>query len=453
MSANGTAPVDLATAKEEAPAGEIGSAVDDYDRVFTRSNGEEFFTSSDPSPRDIDEMLRLDGKARKLEQVLTLPLHSVQHSIEAAEGDNGEAEFVREALERPANAGGMTTPLSLVISQMTGSVLYRRVFFEKVFKAQDGQILYDKIAYRPPGTCSIKRDGKTGAFQGFRQRVPDKHPRADEEGKVTIPPERAFVLINGQHRNPLRGTSDLDTAYQLFTLKQKVRFLYFTFLENQVMPKAVAKDDSNDPKQIQALARKVATLKGGGVVGISKDQSVEAYENSTAAADAFRDAIAMLDAEIADSVLAGFSELSSNAQSGRGSFALAKSDTDLYLRSRESVLGNMGSGFTAFVIADLVRWNFGMAAAVPALTFGPLVREHAETAIDLLKEFSGDRPAGVPQAFVDELVVRVAQEIGLDEGRVEEEIRGRQDSAASPLEQFRQGTEAAVAMVREVGMS
>lgn len=448
--ANGNGVVDLA--RDEVPQGEIGTAVDSYERIFKWEDANAPFTASDVAPRDIDNMLRLDGKARKLEQVLTLPMQ-VPHSIEPAEGDSGEADFIREALEREANAGGMSTPLSLVLAQATGAVLYRRVFFEKVFKAEEGRVLYDKIAWRPPGSCAIKRDRKSGAFQGFTQRVGDDYPRADDEGKVTIPAERAFVFINGKHRNPLRGTSDLDTAYQLWTLKQKVRFLYFTFLENQTMPKAIAKVDSSDAREANKLANKVASLRGGGVVGITKDQSVEAYENSTAAGDAFRAAIAMLDAEIADSVLAGFSELSSNAQSGRGSFALAKSDTDLFLQSRQSVLNALGSEFTAWVIADLIRWNFGSGRPVPRLGFGPLVREHAEVAIDLLKEFAAKDSPNVPEVFIGELVVKVAQLLGMDEAKVEEGFRSRIAVGSDPVAQLRAGANAATQMIREAGLA
>jgi hypothetical protein len=50
---------------------------------------------------NFEEMLRLDGKARTLEQVLTLPLMSAEWSIEPAKGDSGEAEFVIDALTRP----------------------------------------------------------------------------------------------------------------------------------------------------------------------------------------------------------------------------------------------------------------------------------------------------------------------------------------------------------------
>src|SRR4051794_4768051 len=115
------------------PEGEIGSAYDP-DRIFTRFDDGKYFETRDLFPSDFDQMLRLDGKARTLENVLTLPLMSAETSIEPGPGDSGECEFVREALLTAANAGGMSTPLDQVIGQMTSAVVKKRAYFEKVFK-------------------------------------------------------------------------------------------------------------------------------------------------------------------------------------------------------------------------------------------------------------------------------------------------------------------------------
>src|SRR3954466_8005865 len=113
--------------------GELGSAWSDIDRVFgPYDNGKVFTPVWDLFERNIDRMLDLDGKARALEQVLTLPLTWAPYSVKPAEGDRGEAEFVKEWLFRPAEQGGMSTPLELVVAQMSSAVLYRRAFFELV---------------------------------------------------------------------------------------------------------------------------------------------------------------------------------------------------------------------------------------------------------------------------------------------------------------------------------
>lgn len=442
---NGT--VDLAE-RLSAPEGELGSAVDSY-REFLSLDGLNVL-GQDFSARRLDEMLRRDGKARSIEQALTLPLRSAQWSIEATDGDRGEAEFIRAALTRSANADGMSTPLELVLGQATSACLYRRAFFEKVFKAEDGRVVYDKLALRPAATCKYLYDRRDGAFKGFSQYVGDDHPGADEMGRITIAPDRAWVFVYGQHRRPVEGVSDLETVYSLYEAKQKVRFLWFVFLENQTMPKAVVKDESGDQNAPGKLARKVATLKGGGVVGIGKDQTVEPYETSNAAADAFRDAIRFLDSEMSGSVLAGFTDLAGAAASGRGSFALSSDQSDLFLQSRQAALVELGASLTNFVIADLCRWNFGISAAVPQFKFGPLVPEHADKALEMLQSLAGQERPLVPQEFIDMLIEKVASYLGLNADVVAKAIRARQAQAPqSPVAQFAAGASAADRLVRE----
>lgn len=444
--ASGNGTVDLAEPK--VPEGEIGTAVDAYRQFLSIDDfnvlGQNF------SARNVDEMLRRDGKARSIEQALTLPLRSAPWSIDAVEGDRGEAEFIREALTRPANSGGMSTPLELVLAQATSACLYRRAFFEKVFKIEDGRVVYDKLAFRPAATCKYLYDKRDGAFKGFSQYVGDEHPGADEAGRVTIRPERAFVFVYGQHRRPVEGVSDLETVYSLYEAKQKVRFLWFVFLENQTMPKGVAKDESSDPNAANKLARKVATLKGGGVVGISQGQSLTPYETSNAAADAFRDAIRFLDSEMSGSVLAGFTDLAGAAASGRGSFALSSDQSDLFLQSRQAALVELASAFTGFALADLCRWNFGQSSAVPRFKFGPLLPEHADKALTMLQELAGQERPLVPQEFIDMLIEKVAAYLGLDVDVVAKAIRERQAQAPTTAsQQLAAGVSAAQELVRE----
>jgi len=221
--------------------------------------------------------------------------------------------------------------LDLVLAQMASARLYRVAYFEKVFKVEDGKIVYDKLAYRPPASCRLKQDKHTGAFRGFTQRV----WRDDGVEKVTIPPEKALVFIRGQHRRPAKGMSDLETVYAVFAVKQKIRYLWAEFLANQTMPKAVATTDGSEAPS--ALAQRVAQLKGGGVVGLGVGQKVDAFESSGSGAAEYRAAMAYLDSEMSGSVLAGFTDLTGSEKTG-GSYALSKNSADLFLQACEAVL-------------------------------------------------------------------------------------------------------------------
>lgn len=403
---------------------------------------------TDPAPADIDLMLNRDGKARSLEQVLTLPLRWASWSVEPAEGDAGEAELVRDALFRPANAGGMSTPWELVVAQMASAALYRRAFFEKVFQVLDGRLVYRKLAWRHPGTCTLERDKKDQAFDGFTQKFHRNSVPVEERFR----PDKAFVYLHAQHKDPLFGASEMDTCWRIFDAKQKVRFLWLSFLENQTIPKATATVDSGDETEARSLASKVATMKGGAVVGLVRGQSVDTFESSGQGAAEFRAAMDWLSAEQSQSVLASFTDLASQG-SGRGSFALSRDQSDLYLRGRQAVLGEMAGAATSWAAADLVRWNMGPSGKAPRLVVSDLAEHQSEAALGLFESMAGTERGNprVPVEFMDLLTEKVAHHLEIDVDRVRKAIEVR--DARSPTDRLREGVDRAVALVEEAGLS
>src|SRR5580692_7860850 len=118
-------------------------------------------------------MLSRNGMAAAIEQVLTLPIRGAPYTIDPAKGDKGEAEFVTSVLMTPDEAGGMRTPISTLVGQITAAQVFKRSFFEKTFKVReaDGKIIYDAVAYRPPATCQARYNDRSGKPNGFRQQV------------------------------------------------------------------------------------------------------------------------------------------------------------------------------------------------------------------------------------------------------------------------------------------
>lgn len=388
--------------------------------------------------RDLAQMLERDGKARQLEQVLTLPIRQAPWDIEPAKGDSGEAEFVKDALTSAANAGGMSTPMKRIIGQATSASLYRKSFFEKVFVRRDGRIVYDKIAYRPPSSCEMAREPKHGGFRGFRQRVAGPITvggglTGDKLGYIYIPEHRAWVHINGMHRDPLNGVSDLDIAYWCYETKAKIRFLWYQFLEGQSLPKGVTRDA--DDETARQAARKVASLKSGGVVNLKKTTTLDVFESSGKGADQFQAAIKFLDSEMAGSVLAGFTDLTSSASEGKGSFALSSDQSDFFLQSRVAVADELAESITHYVVADLVKYNFGTDAACPTFAFGQISETDAGQAITLLQALAAAPSLRLPEEFVGQLATKVAGYLDLDVDEVEKAIKEHAEQARQQAEQ------------------
>lgn len=389
---------------------ERGTAFDDTSALFGHYDGGAAFNYDVADQRDIEEMFKRDGKARTIEQVLSLPVRQAPFSIQRGRARKEVHDFIERALLHPANNGGMSTPMNMVVAQMCGAFTYRKAFFEKVLTERDGKIVYDKLAWRPQSTCTIVRDKRTGAFKGFKQRPIVEGQYEDEFFK----PPSAFVYIHNKHRNPLEGSSDLDVTYWCYQTKQKIRFLWYQYLEGQSLPKTLVRD--RDLAAARNAAKKIVGLRQGGVVALESSTQTDTLESSGKGADQFKAALQWLDGEASGSVLAGFTDLTGAAASGTGSFALSKDATDFFLMSRQASSREMQDDINMFVIPDLVYYNFGPKEISPTFEFGPIAEDDAGAAISLLQATAQtpENQSQIPREFMGELIERVAGFLELD---------------------------------------
>lgn len=429
---------------------EQGSAFDWDSFYFTAfDNGGVFHYESDGFVREMKEMLVgdvPDAKAQTLESALTLPIRSATHTLQQGRSSDRVYKRIYDYLYAPANFGGMSTPMNLVIAQMCNAFVYKKAFFEKVWKVHEdtGGQCYDKVAWRPPATCAVERDPQTGAFQGFRQMP----IRIDGTEEKRFGPKRAFVYIHGTHRDPMEGVSDLHVTQWCYKTKQKIRFLWYQYLEGQSLPKTVVKNQ--DETAAVEAAKKIVGLRNGGIVGLGSDNEVDALESNGKGAAEFKAAMQWLDSEASASVLAGFTDLGAAAAGGTGSFALSKDQTDFFQLSREAEKKEMQDCINNYLVADLMLWNFGPDEVPPRFEFGPIDQEDATQAIALLQA-TAQTPVNqsvLPQEFFDELALRVAGFLDLDVVRVREGLtRAKQDAeaqaAANPNPQVAAGAQVA----------
>lgn len=411
---------------------EEGSAYDRDALLFSAyEDGTIFNYERSRAIQQIDDMLDVDGKAQTIEQVITLPIRQAPFTIKRGPASREVTKFVTRVLMEPANNGGMSTPISTVLGQMTSAAIYRKAFFEKVLTERDGRIIYDKLAYRPPATCAIMRDEKTAAFRGFKQQP----IRLEDTEEIEIPAQRAFVYIHDQRRKPLEGRSDMTIPYWCYITKQKIRFLWYQFLEGQSLPKTVVRARNEDAAQ--KAAKKLIGLRQGGVVGLTDQITTDVLESSGRGAAQFKEALQWLDAEASSSVLAGFTDLGAAATTGTGSFALSKDQTDFFLMSRQAVAKEMADALNQFVIPDLVLYNFGPNEPSPLIEIGPITQDDANLAVGLLQATAVTQSPVLPPEFYAELIERVAGLLELNVARVRDGIRraaiqGAQQLPAAP---------------------
>jgi hypothetical protein len=423
---------------------ELGTQFDMSNRLFAYFGDGDVFDYGEWTSRDMKGMFRRDGICQAIESVLTLPIREADYTIEPAKGDQGEAELAHSVIMTPDAFGGMQTPVSELVGQITSAQVYRRAFFEKVWKIRedDGAVIYDKLAFRPPATCQAKYTDRGGVPNGFRQQVwlfggnlktlsTQKVP-----GYVDIPKVRSYIYTHGKHREPLTGVSEMDVAYWCYQTKMKILYLWYHFLENQALPRVIVY--GNDQPEANTRADDIAALKSSGVVGITHPEAgqkaFDVIENSGDAGKFFLDALGFLEGWQTHSVLAGFMALTGSATGGKGSYALSQDQSSFYLKSRQGVAKEIASSITQDVLTPLVAVNFGPRAAFPRWKFGPLQDEQIQALLTLFGQMSAAPVLHVPLPVFDLITERMATILQLDVDQVHEALVSTAQQRAEQLQ-------------------
>lgn len=410
--------------------GKVGGTLFDWQsNLYLDSDAESLWDGGDRFARDMREALRSDWKLRQLAEILTAGVKGATWSLKPGKGDTGEAEDTEEKLRRPHESGGMRTPIFTVIGQASSAVIYQRAYFAKGFMLDpvkaDGSILYSDLAMRPASTCRLRRDPESGHLDGFEQDVVYYSQAAGKgwDGKpVRFKNDRALVFINGVDRDPVSGVSDLEVAIWCWRTKQKLLLLWWTFLEAQALPRTLVKH-TGDADRAKAAATMIASLKSSGVGYFDgAAMQVDTLDTSGKGGGPFYEAIKYMDSCASGSVLAGFTDLTGAAASGRGSFALSSDARDGFGETREHAMREMEGTLTGHAVAPLVRINFGAQGKVPSFAFDPLAGVDEQPLFALLQALATAQTTTLPAEFVSQLALEAARLLHLDVEKVEKAI-------------------------------
>jgi hypothetical protein len=434
---------DLKSNKRDLFGAEIGTQFDWGQRLFAYYGDGDVFDYGEWTSRDMKTMFSRDGICSAVESVLTLPIREADFSIEKAKGDKGEADLANSVLLAPNQAGGMRTSNTDLIGQITSGQIYRRSFHEKTWKIreEDGRVVYDKIAFRPPATCQARYNARTGDPHGFRQQVwqvgqLSSYPRQKVPGYADIPHIRSSIYTHGKHREPLTGMSEMEVSYWCYQTKMKLLYLWYHFLENQALPRVIV----YGPDQTTAndKAASIAALKSSGVVGMEHPQEgkklFDVLESNGDGGKFFQDAMGWLEGWQTHSVLAGFMALTGNSTGGKGSYALSQDQSSFYLKSRQGVAKEIADSYSETIIKPLVLLNYGAAAAFPSAKFGPLQDEQAAALLTMFQTIVAAPALHIPLGVLDLITERMASILQLDVDQVHDALVSTATQRAEQLQ-------------------
>jgi hypothetical protein len=422
---------------------ELGTQFDIGQRLFAYYGEGDVFDYGEYTSRDMKAMFSRDGICSAVELVLTLPIREADYSIEPTKGDKGEADFARSVLLTPDMEGGMKTPIQQLVGQITSGQVYRRAFFETVWKIRpdDEKIIYDKVAYRPPATCQARYNDRSGEPNGFRQQVwlfggnLMTSPKQKVPGYVDIPKVRSYIYTHGKHREPLTGVSEMEISYWCYQTKMKLLYLWYHFLENQALPRIVVYGD--DQPEANTRASDIASLKSSGVVGLIRPsdnaKTFEQIETHSDNGKYFSDAMGWLEGWQTHSVLAGFMALTGSATGGKGSYALSQDQSSFYLKSRQGVAAEIAESITLDLMRPLIVLNFGPKAAFPTWRFGPLQDEQIQALVTLFGQLAAAPALHIPLQVLDLITERMSSILQLDIDQVHAALTSTANQRAEQL--------------------
>lgn len=376
----------------------------------------------------LEEMRNVDGQARALLRVLTLPLRRArmvvtpQEESEDSEDGSPEAEFVETVLTKPYHQGGMKYSMVQTIAFLGLALVDGFAVFEKVWRLVDGQVLLKKLAPRAAETCTFILD-RNGGLEYVRQRVTWQGESKD----VKIPAEKLLVWTCQHEENPWYGRGVMLPAYYHYDKKHRIYYAMHLAAQFYAVPGRLGKVPANwTEAEKMKFHSKISNLGMQAAITIEEGTEVEEFGGKGGMPD-YIPMVDHHDSMMAKSILAQFLQLGTGTDTG--SWALSTDQTDLFLVTLESILDEWANIFNMYVIPQLVDWNFG-TGAYPTISFEPLNDRERVVIREMFQAvFSGQGVSNLTPDFLFNLEREAAEALGLevDYDQLEEQLRTRQE--------------------------
>lgn len=360
-----------------------------------------------------------DGTAAALYKLLRMPILANSWRIDTAsdapdaakDAADRQALLVRNNFSLPPHKGGMTTPFRLVLSRTTKAVLEGYALAEKVLTVNSSnEIVYRKIAFRDPETITIIKDEK-GGFAGYKQRYYSKSQKKMVE--VEIPVEYCFLYTFNKDEDEIYGQSAFQAAYYHWDRKRRFYYLYEQAVEKGAMPPKMLEvlEGNNDTDDQKKSNLKSMTRFGiDSAVLIPTGYKMTPYEAGKGRLDPMP-GIDHHDASSARSVLASFVLLGTQNDSSGGSFALSKSQSDLFLMALRGTMNEIEEHINSYLIPQLINYNFD-TAYYPEFKFNDMSDDTTNFIESIFTEIV--KKKDLQPSFVNGLVKQVAERLDIE---------------------------------------
>jgi hypothetical protein len=103
----------------------------------------------------------------------------------------------------------------------------------------------------------------------------------------------------------------------------------------------------------------------------------------------------------------------------RGSYGLSESQIAFFMTMMRAYAGELSAVATDQIVKDLVRYNKGRDVQIPRFEVGPMQAQDLQQSFQMLTAIASSPQLQVPQEFVKELTLDIADQLGFNTDAIE----------------------------------
>ena len=401
-----------------------------------------------PTVNQLVAMRRMDGQARALYRLLTLPIQSALKTstiVPAADGEE-EADFIEAVFNTPPQSGGMTVSFGAFMEQMLTSLFDGFTAFEKIFWRPNvgpmkGKITLKKLAHRPSETISFITD-EVGGFEGLRQRSNIGGKTID----VYIPKQYSFYYAAQEAERKFYGVSFFQSAFYHYDKKAKVYYLsHLAAQRTAVGTRIGTMPQATTAEQRSMFQTGLKNLSFAQYMSLPEGYKVEVLRES--GSFDFLAYINHHNSQMSKSILAGFFDKDQGSGESDGMLINFGSPGDgNFILMLRAIMESIADKINHYIIPQLIDYNF-KGAKYPKFTWGRLTDEQRSSIAQTFNKLmlAGQQSTVTPE-FIRSLEQIMADEFGLEidyeeiERLEAEQVEQMEAQAAQEAAMLAQGT-------------
>ena len=307
----------------------------------------------------IYDRMTSDAQISAVLSVIELPIRAADWSVQVAEDADAREQEIAEFVAD--NLWGMSQPWDEVIRQALYCVRWGVMLLEKVYRVEDGRLVWDRFAPRLPRTIWRWIPNPDGSLAEVEQNV-----YGDLAFTGRIPASKLLRFTFRQEGSNFEGRSLLRDVYKHWWHKDTLYKLSAIAMERTGVGVPIATVPAGaSPTDVAKLREIVKSFRANEEAGIVLPDGFKFDISQARGSYGFMPLIDHHNREIAKAALAPFLNLGDST----GSWALSRSQTDLFLTSLDGLTEMIRAELQRGAVAELVRLNFGADAPVPELRY------------------------------------------------------------------------------------